>query len=163
MASEEAKPADRDKKKKKQKQQPQAAAEPSPLDVEEGLDGVGIRVDKPKVKHLGGGLTIKDLCIGSGQPPSRGKHVRILYEGRLVDGTTFDSNQNRRRPLTFRLGLREVVAGMDKGLEGMRVGGIREIKIPPAMGYGNRKTGPIPANSELHFTVELIGIGQKAA
>lgn len=99
--------------------------------------------------------------LGNGPTPSRGKVVKILYEGRLKDGTKFDENQNRRRPLAFRLGLREVVAGMDKGVEGMRVGGVREIKIPPQMGYGARRTGPIPPNSELHFVVELLSIGGK--
>ena len=182
--------SNKQQKKKKQKKATVAEQEPGTNAVE-GLAGVGVPVAKPHVRHLGGGLTIKDckvkpptpslpqreLCswllltfapctrlqLGSGPVPTKGKLVKILYEGRLANGKVFDSNQNSRKPLSFRLGLREVVSGMDKGVEGMRVGGVRDIKIPPAMGYGNRKTGPIPANSELQFTVELVGIGGKGS
>mmetsp|Transcript_33220 Transcript_33220/g.67963 ORF Transcript_33220/g.67963 Transcript_33220/m.67963 type:complete len:398 (-) Transcript_33220:135-1328(-) len=120
--------------------------------------GIGIPIDKPKTRHLGGGLTIKDTVLGSGPVPSLGRKVKILYEGFLPDGSVFDSKQSTRSPLTFRLGLREVVRGMDKGLEGMHVGGCREIKIPSAMGYGEKKVGPIPPNTDLLFKIELIGL-----
>jgi len=66
--------------------------------------------------------------------------------------------QNKRSPLSFRLGLREVVPGMDKGLMGMRVGGSREITVPASMGYGDKGAGPIPPGSDLTFHVELIGV-----
>ena len=66
--------------------------------------------------------------------------------------------EKARAPFSFRLGLREVVPGMDKGIEGMKVGGQREIKIPASMGYGNKAVGPIPPNSQLTFSVEMIGV-----
>jgi FKBP-type peptidyl-prolyl cis-trans isomerase len=74
-----------------------------------------------KALHKGGGLTVKDTIIGSGPEPGLGKLVKILYEGFLPDGTLFDSKQSKRSPLSFRLGLREVVPGFDKGVQGMKV------------------------------------------
>jgi len=74
------------------------------------------------VRHLGGGLTIKDTAMGTGPTPALGRVVKVLYEGLLcADGSVFDSKQNKRSPLSFRLGLREVVPGFDKGLQGMKV------------------------------------------
>ena len=73
-------------------------------------------------------------------------------------GEVFDKRQNKRSPLSFRLGLRQVVPGFDRGIQGMRVGGCREIRVPAAMGYGAKKAGPIPPNSDLIFTVELLRV-----
>ena len=83
--------------------------------------------------------------------------MKVLYEGVLAaTGEVFDKRQNKRSPLSFRLGLRQVVPGFDKGVQGMRVGGCREIRVPASMGYGSKKAGPIPPDSDLIFTVELL-------
>ena len=130
------------------------------LKSEQQLSGMGMAVKKPVLRHLGGGLKIKDTMLGSGAVPTPGAIVKILYEGLLADtNEMFDSRSNKRSPLSFRLGLREVVPGMDKGLLGMKVGGSREIHVPSSMGYGSKRTGPIPPDSDLVFKIELIGLG----
>jgi FK506-binding nuclear protein len=130
------------------------------LKSEQQFSGMGEVVKKPVTRHLGGGLKIKDTTLGGGPAPKAGAVVKILYEGLLAaSGEAFDSRTNKRSPLSFRLGLREVVPGMDKGLVGMKVGGSREIHVPSNMGYGSKRTGPIPPDSDLVFKVELIGLG----
>uniref|UniRef100_A0A6U0VPV4 peptidylprolyl isomerase n=1 Tax=Pinguiococcus pyrenoidosus TaxID=172671 RepID=A0A6U0VPV4_9STRA len=127
----------------------------------EAAAGTGRRVVKPKDRTLPGKLRIMDRVIGNGNPLRKGKQVRLVYEGFLgkEDGRMFDSNMNRGRPFKFRLGTREVIEGMDRGVEGMREGGIRRITVPPALGYGAKGTsdGSIPPNSTLVFVVEIVG------
>ncbi|CAM9856878.1 unnamed protein product [Scytosiphon promiscuus] len=96
--------------------------------------------------------------FGGGKLATAGKNVKICYEGCFPDGRVFDKNNNRRRPLQFRVGMQSVITGMDRGVEGMRVGGSREIAIPAALGYGARGTGPIPPNQDLVFRVELVDV-----
>lgn len=130
------------------------------LKSEQQFSGMGAVVKKPVTRHLGGGLKLKDTMLGGGPAPKAGAVVKILYEGLLAStGNAFDSRTNKRSPLSFRLGLREVVPGLDKGLLGMKVGGSREIHVPASMGYGSKRTGPIPPDSDLVFKVELIGLG----
>ena len=72
----------------------------------------------------------------------------------------FDSSYERGEPFSFTLGKGTVIEGWEKGLIGMKVGGQRILAIPSAMAYGNRQVGPIPANSPLVFTIELVKINQ---
>jgi FKBP-type peptidyl-prolyl cis-trans isomerase len=74
-------------------------------------------------------------AIGKGDPTKPGRVVKITYEGMFPDGRVFDKNQSTKHPFSFRLGAGEVVRGMDTGVEGMRVGGCRELIIPPELGY----------------------------
>jgi FKBP-type peptidyl-prolyl cis-trans isomerase len=105
------------------------------------------------------GLQYKDTVVGEGNPAAAGDTVDVLYEGRLTDGTVFDSNQDRETPFSFTLGRGEVIKGWDQGVAGMRVGGKRELKIPPELGYGRAGSGPsIPPGATLEFTVELLAI-----
>ncbi|KAK9471027.1 peptidylprolyl isomerase [Dipodascopsis tothii] len=87
-----------------------------------------------------------------------GDRLIIHYTGTLKDGTKFDSSLDRRKPFEFVLGQGQVIQGWDRGLLGMCVGEKRKLTIPPNMGYGSRPVGPIPADSTLVFTAELLGI-----
>jgi FKBP-type peptidyl-prolyl cis-trans isomerase len=78
--------------------------------------------------------------------------------GTLTNGQRFDSSYDRGQPFTFRLGARQVIAGWEQGIPGMRVGGKRRLTIPPSLAYGSQANGPIPANSTLIFEVDLVGI-----
>jgi FKBP-type peptidyl-prolyl cis-trans isomerase FkpA len=107
----------------------------------------------------GSGLQYEDLVEGTGQAANAGDSVRVHYTGFLTDGTKFDSSLDRRSPFVFPLGAGRVIKGWDEGVEGMKVGGKRKLRIPPDLGYGSRGAGGvIPPNAELIFEVELLGI-----
>ncbi|NJL21304.1 MAG: FKBP-type peptidyl-prolyl cis-trans isomerase [Leptolyngbyaceae cyanobacterium SM1_3_5] len=105
------------------------------------------------------GLQYVDLVEGTGAVPRAGQTVYVHYTGTLEDGTKFDSSRDRNRPFSFRLGAGQVIRGWDEGISTMRVGGRRQLVIPPDLGYGSRGVGPIPPNSTLVFDVELLRIG----
>ena len=104
------------------------------------------------------GLQYWDVKAGTGAVATPGKTVSVHYTGWLADGTKFDSSVDRNAPFQFELGARHVIAGWDEGVAGMKVGGLRQLRIPPALGYGSRPNGPIPANSTLIFDVELLDV-----
>lgn len=115
------------------------------------------------------GLAFCDKLVGFGPQASQGQLIKAHYVGKLEDGKVFDSSYNRGKPLTFRVGVGEVIKGWDQGILGtegvppMLTGGKRRLKIPPELGYGMRGAGcrggscVIPPNSVLLFDVELIG------
>tara|TARA_Y100001980_G_C14545548_1_gene325181 strand:+ start:658 stop:1506 length:849 start_codon:yes stop_codon:yes gene_type:complete len=104
------------------------------------------------------GLKYIDIALGDGAMPETGDKVVVHYTGTLEDGTKFDSSRDRNRPFEFPLGMGRVIKGWDEGLASMRIGGKRQLIIPANLGYGDRATGKIPANSTLIFDVELIDI-----
>jgi len=106
------------------------------------------------------GLIIEELAVGGGDTATAGQQVSVHYTGWLTDGTKFDSSKDRREPFEFQLGGRQVIAGWDEGVQGMRIGGTRKLTIPPQLGYGVRGAGGvIPPNATLVFEVELLAIG----
>ena len=111
-------------------------------------------------------LKMDDLNEGEGPMALAGKTVIVHYTGWLHDpkaedgkGRKFDSSLDRNEPFSFPLGAGHVIAGWDRGVAGMRVGGRRRLVIPPEMGYGARGAGGvIPPNATLLFDVELLGV-----
>jgi FKBP-type peptidyl-prolyl cis-trans isomerase FkpA len=110
------------------------------------------------VPALAQGLRIENLKTGTGAEATAGHTVTVHYTGWLMDGRKFDSSRDRNRPFSFMLGAGRVIRGWDEGVAGMRVGGVRRLTIPPALGYGDRAVGPIPAGSTLVFEVELLSV-----
>jgi FKBP-type peptidyl-prolyl cis-trans isomerase len=107
------------------------------------------------------GLEYWDIKVGAGDTAVAGKPVRVHYTGWLTDGKKFDSSVDRGQPFVFPLGAGQVIKGWDEGVAGMKIGGKRQLRIPPELGYGPRGAGGvIPPNATLIFDVELIGIGQ---
>ncbi len=105
------------------------------------------------------GLVIEDTLVGEGDPAVAGKYVTVHYTGWLTDGNKFDSSKDRDEPFEFALGARHVIAGWDEGVQGMKVGGVRKLTIPPHLGYGARGAGGvIPPNATLIFEVELLSV-----
>ncbi len=105
------------------------------------------------------GLQIEEVTLGSGATAEAGQKVVVHYTGWLTDGTKFDSSKDRNDPFRFGLGQRQVIAGWDEGVAGMKVGGVRKLTIPPELGYGARGAGGvIPPNATLVFEVELLDL-----
>lgn len=105
-----------------------------------------------------------DLRLGSGAVAESGKSLTVNYTGWLYDpdkaeqkGLIFDTSLGRS-VFTFVLGAGQVIPGWDQGLVGMQVGGLRRLVLPPSMGYGQARTGPIPPNATLVFEVELVDV-----
>ncbi|MDR3315435.1 MAG: FKBP-type peptidyl-prolyl cis-trans isomerase [Coriobacteriales bacterium] len=108
-------------------------------------------------------VQITDTLEGTGEGVKEGDLVTVHYTGTLDDGTVFDSSVERNTPYSFTVGAGEVIPGWEEGLLGMKVGGKRTLVIPPALAYGATENGAIPANSVLHFDIELISINDPAA
>lgn len=110
-------------------------------------------------------LVITDPRIGTGALAERGRALTVNYTGWLYDGAApenkgrqFDTSVGRG-PYSLVLGVGNVIAGWDQGLVGMRVGGLRRLVIPPALGYGSQGFPPeIPGNATLVFDIELLSV-----
>ena len=100
----------------------------------------------------------EDVVVGQGQEAKSGDTLAVHYAGTLADVTKFDSSYDHGEPIEFKLGAGDVIPGWDLGLLGVRVGGKRNLVIPPELAYGDRSAGPIPPNSTLYFTVELVDV-----
>ncbi len=115
---------------------------------------------KPKTTY--DGLQYWDITVGTGAAASAGKTVKVNYTGWLTTGKKFDSSIDRGTPFSFKLGAMQVIKGWDEGVAGMKVGGKRQLKIPPELGYGAQGVGGglIPPNSILIFDVELLDVSK---
>jgi FKBP-type peptidyl-prolyl cis-trans isomerase FkpA len=105
-----------------------------------------------------------DLRLGTGSDAVTGRVLTVHYTGWLFNasapdqrGAQFDSSAGET-PLVFTLGAGQVITGWDQGLQGMKVGGVRRLVIPPSLGYGEFRNGPIPPNATLLFEVELLNV-----
>lgn len=105
------------------------------------------------------GLYYIETKEGSGAQAKEGSTVKVHYEGRLIDGTVFDSSLNGD-PIEFPLGVGYVIAGWDEGISYMKEGGEAQLIIPSKLAYGDKETGSIPAYSTLIFDVSLIEVGE---
>jgi len=104
-------------------------------------------------------LVIEDKKTGSGPVAKAGDQVSAHYVGVLYETKKpFDANWGEEEPFSFKLGAGEVIKGFDKGIAGMKVGGQRELIIPPGLAYGSQGSYPIPPNSTLVFLVELTKV-----
>ena len=105
------------------------------------------------------GLQYRDLVVGTGEDARAGATAVVHYTGWLEDGTKFDSSVDRGQTFDFVIGQGQVIKGWDEGVGTMKVGGKRELIIPPDLAYGDRGAGSvIPPGATLKFEVELIGL-----
>src|ERR1700730_13536539 len=113
-----------------------------------------------KPKTTISGVQYWDIVVGTGATAVPGKTVGVHYTGWLTDGKKFDSSVDRGKPVAFPLGAGRVIKGWDEGIVGMKVGGKRQLRIPPGLAYGIRGSGAVPPNSILIFDVELLAVGK---
>ena len=143
-SAEESSPADKKEKKKR----------------EEASVSISPTLGRKKIRRFSNGYVIENLAYGPEEGPvvSEGKSVSIKYEGRLKDGTVFDKTKGTHY-FTFEYGKGEVIKGLDKGLDEMRVGDRRRLTVPSRMGYASKGAPPaIPPDSDLSFDIELMKI-----
>ena len=120
--------------------------------------------EKPEIDFPGGepptDLQITEVTEGDGAEATAGKAVDVHYVGvAYSSGEEFDASYNRGAPLSFRLGVGQVIAGWDQGVQGMKVGGRRQLVIPPHLAYGDRGAGGVIGPGEtLIFVVDLVGV-----
>jgi len=106
------------------------------------------------------GLRYKIIQKGSGAQAEKGKSVSVHYEGSLDNGQVFDSSYRRKDPITFTLGIGQVIQGWDEGIALLKEGDKARFVIPSYLGYGERGAGGvIPPNATLVFDVELVKVG----
>lgn len=111
---------------------------------------------KAGVKTTASGLQYEVVTEGKGPKPKATDVVKVHYEGKLVDGTVFDSSRQRGEPIEFPLN--RVIPGWTEGVQLMNVGSRYKLTIPAKLGYGEEGAGPIPPNAVLVFDVELLDI-----
>lgn len=114
---------------------------------------------------MSSGLKIVELVVGTGEEAKQGDQAQVHYTGWLYEngkrGAKFDSSVDRGMPFGISVGMPGVIRGWIEGIPGMRVGGKRELIIPPDMGYGARGAGGvIPPNATLNFEIELLSLSK---
>jgi peptidylprolyl isomerase len=130
---------------------PRAVGNPDPLANTYAPD---LKIQLPAFYKTPNGVYYQDTKVGTGMVAAPGAQVTAKYTGWLPDGTQFDSGT-----YPFRIGGGMVIAGWDEGVQGMKVGGVRKLVIPAALGYGETGSPPdIPPNATLVFEVELVDV-----
>lgn len=132
-----------------------AGCENGPTSIEDTEFAASLGIDLGTMTRTSSGLYYKDLVVGTGAVAQSGNTVSTFYKGWLSNGLVF---ANRSALPDFVLGSGAVIKGWDEGIPGMRVGGKRQLVIPPSLAYGSQGQGSIPANAVLVFEVELIAV-----
>jgi peptidylprolyl isomerase len=124
--------------------------------IEQTTFASSLGVNLAQSTKLPSGLYYRDITVGTGTTLAAGQAVTVHYVGSFANGETFDSNQAPTAPFPFTLGAGRVIPGWDQGLVGMKVGGRRQLIIPPELAYGPYDYHTIPGNSVLVFTVDAV-------
>jgi FKBP-type peptidyl-prolyl cis-trans isomerase FkpA len=129
------------------------------------LVACGSREEVQQAKMIVRSLQASDVKVGTGASVDEGQTITVDYTVWLYDssrpgrkGRKLDSTLDRHEPATIRLGAGDLVPAWDEGLPGMRVGGTRELFVPPSLGYGEQGHGPIPPNATLVYDVTLLSV-----
>ena len=123
--------------------------------------GVGKKDDFGALRDAGDGLWIREVRLGQGDMAISGNSASVLYTGK-IGSKRFDHCSNPNAPFEFVLGEKQVLDGFDRGVQGMRTGGIRDVVVPPHLAYGTAGAPPkIPANATLNFQIQLVDTTEK--
>lgn len=129
---------------------------PTEPDIESTRFAAALGVDLSLMTKTASGLYYRDLAVGTGALVQPGQTVAVYYRGWFSNGTLFDQRVAGQAPFSFTLGAGQVISGWDEGVQGMHVGGRRQLVVPPKLGYGPVQYGPIPGNSILVFEVSVV-------
>lgn len=129
---------------------------PRIVPIEETSFASALGVNLSTSTKTANGVYYRDITVGTGGIAVNGQTLNVRYTGWLSNGAQFDSNVGGTSPYPFVLGTGNVIAGWHDGLQGVRVGGKRQLIIPAALGYGPYGNGPIPGNAVIVFNVEVI-------
>ncbi|HRN53124.1 MAG TPA: FKBP-type peptidyl-prolyl cis-trans isomerase [Gemmatimonadaceae bacterium] len=132
-----------------------AAAPPQPLTQALFAPEAEVELDQMTLHERG--FYWRDIIVGDGRQGAPGLPVHIAYVVRLPDGTEVDRAEPER-PLTFKLGERQAIVAMELALRGMKVGGVRQLVVPPDLAYGARGRGRVPPNATLVMIVRLVKV-----
>ena len=110
-------------------------------------------IDLDRMTQTASGMWLEDLVVGTGTIANPRSLVTVEFVGFLANGTQFDAGE-----LNFRLGVGQVIPGLDEGIIGMKVGGVRKLVIPPELGYMGIGNGPVPPNAVLVYDIELLAV-----
>jgi peptidylprolyl isomerase len=128
--------------------------------IESTTFAASLNVDLSKSTKTSTGLYYRDLTVGTGATAAAGNLVSAYYALYLVDGTKVQEKISPSDPFSFTIGTNPpgAILGWDEGLRGMKVGGTRQLIIPPALAYGPSGSGPIPPNAVVVYTVQLVSV-----
>jgi peptidylprolyl isomerase len=129
---------------------------PPPRPIESIPFASSLDVDLSKMTKTASGLYYRDIEVGTGTLVKGKMQVRVHYTGWLTNGEKFDSNGSDERPLEIPVGRGRTIKGWDEGLQGMRVGGRRQLVVPPALGYGSEHSDLIPPDAVLVFDIRVV-------
>ena len=131
----------------------------APVTVEATAFATALNVNLAASTKTSNGLYYRDVTVGTGVAAIATNEISVYYVGYLANGNVFDSKLSPTAAFKFTLGAGKVIAGWDQGIVGMKVGGRRQLIIPPSLAYGAAGSGSaIPPNSVLVFTVDLASI-----
>lgn len=116
-----------------------------------------LNVDLGAMFHTPAGLYYEDMAIGDGEAARRGSHLTVQYIGWLADGKMIDRS-DPNAPMEVHLGVSHIIKGWEEGLAGMKPGGMRQLVIPPNLGYGDETIDRIPPNSILVFVIRVLTV-----
>ena len=127
------------------------------IPIESTTFATSLNVDLAASTKTASGLYYRDLTLGTGKTAASGDSVFVRYSAAFVNGQVFDQRTSVEPTLDFKLGTGYVIPGWDEGIVGMKVGGVRQLIVPPALAYGSTGYLSIPPNAVLVFTVILAG------
>ncbi len=117
---------------------------------------MSLAASEPTLTTTASGLKFRDKTVGTGAVLASGHLAAVHYSGCLTSGVQFDNNLDSDNPFVFTIGDSLLIKGFSEGVTGMRVGGRREVVIPPSLGYKATGSGPIPGNATIVFTIDAV-------
>jgi len=129
------------------------------IPIEQTTFAPGLNVDLSRFTKTASGMYVRDSTVGTGAVATSTSRVTVYYEGFLANGLRFGAQLSPSEPFgPVTLGTQSVIEGWEEGIVGMKEGGIRQLIIPPELGYGQYGSGPIPSNAVLLFNIELVSV-----